>query len=148
MGSLGRGRGLMKRSGVGACALILVTLFAGGEAQSQERVVAKVNTWLKSTMGLVRSYRWTRETGIAKVHPWVQVGDRTCMLDHFHDGNGNGRTRAQAERDAIRSWAAFTAWEYGDRWGRYSAAVSKKMTCSRMSAGWSCAVKARPCRPY
>jgi hypothetical protein len=138
----------MKRSIAGACALIMVTLFAGSEAHAQERVVAKVYSWVKGTMGLVGSYRWTRETGIATIHPWVKVGHKTCMLDHFHDGSGNGRTRAQAERDAIHSWAAFTAWEYGNRWGRYSIAVGKKMTCSQISGSWSCAVKARPCRPY
>jgi hypothetical protein len=70
------------------------------------------------------------------------------MLDHFHDGSGKGPTRAQAERVAIRSWAEFTAWEYGESWGRYSVAASKKMTCSPMAVGWSCAVEARPCRPY
>jgi hypothetical protein len=141
--------GLMKKSVVGACALILIAHVAGSEgAQSQETVIAKVHAWVKDTMGLVRSYRWMRETGIAKIHPWVKIGGKTCMLDHFHDGGGNGPTRAQAERAAIRSWAAFTAWEYGDRWGRYSVAVSRSMTCSQRSGSWSCAVKARPCRPY
>jgi hypothetical protein len=89
-----------------------------------------------------------RETGIAKVHPWVKVGSKTCMLDHFHDGSGNAPARAQAQRAAIRSWADFTAWEYGNAWGRYSIAVGKEMRCSQRSGGWSCAVKARPCRPY
>jgi|SoiMetStandDraft_2_1073263.scaffolds.fasta_scaffold230016_1 hypothetical protein len=139
----------MKRSVVAACALILVTLFAGGDAaQSQETGIAKVRTWVKDAIGFVRSPRWWRETGIAKIHPWVKVGGKTCMLDHFHDGGGNGHTRAQAERAAIRSWAEFTAWEYGDPWGRYSVAISRKMTCSQTSGSWSCAVKARPCRPY
>jgi hypothetical protein len=114
----------MKRSVVVACALTLVALSAGGDAaQSQD-------------------------TGIAKIHPWVKIGRKTCMLDHFHYGSGNRPTRAQAERVAIRSWAEFTAWEYGDPWGRYSIAVSKKMTCSPGSGGWSCAVEARPCRQY
>src|SRR5262245_5181305 len=139
----------MKRSVAGARALILVALFAGGEAaQSQEIGIAKIHTWVKDAIGLVRSPRWMRETGIAKIHPWVKVDRKTCMLDHFHDGSGNGPTRAQAERAAIRSWADFTAWEYGNSWGRYSVAVSKKMTCSQRSGSWSCAVEARPCRPY
>jgi hypothetical protein len=88
------------------------------------------------------------ETGMAEIHAWVKVGRKTCMLDHFHDGSGTGSTRAQAERAAVRSWAEFTAWEYGDPWGRYSIASSKKMTCSRESPTWRCAVEARPCRPY
>jgi hypothetical protein len=69
------------------------------------------------------------------------------MRDHVHYGSGNGPTRAHAEGAAIRSWAEFTAWEYGDSWRRYSAAASKKMNCSQRS-GWSCDVQARPCRPY
>lgn len=139
----------MKRSVVGACALILVALIAGGEAaQSQETGIAEIRTWVKDAIRFVRSHRWMRETGIAKIHTWVKVGRKTCMLDHFHDGSGNGPTRAQAERAAIRSWTEFTAWEYGDSWGRYSVAVSKKMTCLQRSRGWSCTVEARPCRPY
>jgi hypothetical protein len=139
----------MKRSVVGACALILVALFAGGAAaQSQKTEIAKIRTWVKDAIGFVRSPRWLRETGIAKIHTWVRIGRKTCMLDHFHYGSGNGPTRVQAGRVAIRSWADFTAWEYGDTWGRYSIAVSKKMTCSPGSGSWSCAVEARPCRPY
>ena len=139
----------MKRSVVGAFAVILVALLAGGdEAHSQEAGIARVRSWIRDTIGYVRSPRWTRETGVAKIHTWVKVGDKTCMLDHFHDGSGNGPTRSHAERAAIRSWAEFTAWEYGDSWRRYSVAASKKMTCSPRSAGWSCAVQARPCRPY
>jgi hypothetical protein len=139
----------MKRSAVGACALILVAFSAGADAaQSQEAGIARIRTWIKDAIGFVRSPRWTRETGIAKIHTWVKAGHRTCMLDHFHYGSGKGRTRAQAERAAIRSWAEFTAWEYGESWGRYSVAASKKMTCSPMAVGWSCAVEARPCRPY
>ncbi len=90
-----------------------------------------------------------QETGIAEIHSWVKVGRRTCMADHFHDGSGTGPTRAMAERAAVRSWAEFTAWEYGTPWGRYSIAASRKATCSRgESTTWRCAVEARPCRPY
>lgn len=90
----------------------------------------------------------SQETGIAAIHAWVKVGRKTCMADHFHDGSGTGPTRAKAESAAIRSWTDFTAWEYGNPWGRYTNAVSKKMTCSRDGGSWSCAVEARPCRPY
>jgi hypothetical protein len=89
-----------------------------------------------------------QETGIAEIHSWVRVGHKTCMLDHFHDGSGTGPTRAQAERAAIRSWAEFTAWEYGTPWGRYSIAASRKATCSQEAGSWRCGVEARPCRPY
>jgi hypothetical protein len=87
------------------------------------------------------------ETGIAGIHSWVRMGRRTCLADHFHNGNGNGATRAQAERAAIQSWVDFTAWEYGGSWGRYSLAASKKMTCER-SDSWTCFLEARPCRGY
>ena len=113
----------MRRFAVGATALTLA-LFAG-EALAQ-----------------------SQETGLAEIHTWVKVGRKTCMLDHFHDGNGTGPTRAKAEAAAIRAWVEFTAWEYGNPWGRYTIAASKKMTCSRESASWRCGVEARPCRPY
>jgi hypothetical protein len=87
------------------------------------------------------------ETGVAGIHSWVKVGRKTCMLDHFHYGNGSGATRPQAQREAVQAWADFTAWEYGSVWGRYSIAASKKMTCSQ-SESWKCDVEARPCRPY
>ena len=90
----------------------------------------------------------SQETGIASIHAWVKVGRKTCMADHFHDGSGTGPTRVAAERAAIRSWAEFTAWEYGDPWGRYSIAASKKATCSQESETWRCAVEARPCRSF
>jgi hypothetical protein len=139
----------MKRFVAGACALVLVTLFAScGAAHSQEIGYARIRSWVKNAIGFVSSPRWPRETGIAKIHTWTKVDGKTCMLDHFHHGSGNGPTRAQAARTAIRSWAEFTAWEYGDPWGRYSIAARKKMTCSLGSGGWNCAVEARPCRPY
>jgi hypothetical protein len=85
------------------------------------------------------------ETGVAGIHSWVKVGRKTCLVDHFHSGSGSGNTRSVAERQAIQSWADFTAWEYGSTWGRYTLAASKKMTCQRGDS-WSCFVEARPCR--
>jgi hypothetical protein len=114
----------MKKSLLGACALALVGAFqAGAVVQAQE-------------------------TGMASIHSWVKVGRKTCLVDHFHNGDGTGTTRLEAERAAITAWTEFTAWEYGDPWGRYSNAVSRKMTCSRDGSSWSCALEARPCRPY
>jgi len=90
----------------------------------------------------------SQETGIAAIHAWVKIGRKTCMFDHFHDGSGNGPTRAKAEAAAIRAWIDFTAWEYGTPWGRYTIAASKKSTCTRDGSTWTCAVEARACRPY
>jgi hypothetical protein len=90
-----------------------------------------------------------QETGVAEIHSWVKIGRKTCMLDHYHDGSGNGRTRKQAERAAIAAWSEFTAWEYGTPWARYTIAESRQTTCTPQSRrAWSCAVQARPCRPY
>ena len=63
-----------------------------------------------------------QDSGLAGMHSWVRSGGRTCMADHYHDGSGTGRTRAQAQAAAIRAWVDFTAWEYGNRWGRYASA--------------------------
>ncbi len=88
------------------------------------------------------------DTGVAAIHQWVKVGRRTCLVDHFHDGNGTGANRRQAEQAAIQSWVEFTAWEYGGAWGRYAVAASKSMNCGQGSGTWTCTVQARPCRPY
>lgn len=91
----------------------------------------------------------SQETGVAQIHSWVKVGRKTCMLDHFHDGSGTGRNKREAEAAAVRAWADFTVWEYGPPWGRYAIAESRSANCSQQSpSSWSCAVQARPCRPY
>ena len=113
----------MKKSMAGVCAVSLLAVLGGGTA-------------------------WSQGTGIAGIHAWVKVGRKTCMLDHYHDGSGNGPARAQAERAAIRAWAEFTAWEYGNSWGNFGNAASKSVNCTRDAGGWNCAVQARPCRPY
>lgn len=88
------------------------------------------------------------ETGVAGIHTWQKVGKKTCLVDHYHYGSGSGRTRKEAERAAIGSWAGFTAWEYGSSWGRYAIAVGKSMNCSNDAAEWSCSTHARACRPW
>jgi len=120
----------MKMSIAGAVALAVFTWVGTAEAQSRRAMAAQ-------------------ETGVAEIHSWVKVGRKTCMLDHFHDGSGTGRTKREAERAAIVAWSEFTAWEYGTPWGRYAIAASRSANCSQQSRGsWSCAVQALPCRPY
>jgi hypothetical protein len=111
----------MRAIGVVGCALALGLLIGAGAAVQAE------------------------ETGVAEIHSWVKAGHKTCLADHFHSGNGSGNTRQQAEKQAIQSWADFTAWEYGSSWGRYTLAASKKMSCERGDS-WSCFVEARPCK--
>jgi hypothetical protein len=84
--------------------------------------------------------------GLSGIHQWVRVGRKTCMLDHFHDGSGIGATKAQAQASAIRAWSDFTAWEYGDRWGKWQLAESKSGGCTGSGKNFSCNVSARPCR--
>lgn len=109
----------MRIAWFGASAVLLVTAL-GASAEAQE--------------------------GLATLHEWVKVGRKTCMSDHYHDGSGTGRTRAQAERAAIQAWTDFTAWEYGPAWGRYSNAASRSTKCDKSQGGYTCHVQARPCR--
>jgi len=83
--------------------------------------------------------------GLAGIHDWVRIGGKTCMADHFHDGQGTGPTKAQAQAAAIRAWVDFTAWEYGTRWARWQNSVSKSANCSGGRGNVSCNVSSRPC---
>jgi hypothetical protein len=88
------------------------------------------------------------DDGLATLHDWRREGGRICMSDHFHDGSGSGPTRKAAEVSAISSWASFTTLEYGNHWGSYALAGSRKMNCSQNGVdSWSCDLTARPCKP-
>jgi hypothetical protein len=91
---------------------------------------------------------FANDTGVAQVlHALQRVGGRTCVVDHYHDGSGTGRTRHEAMNAAVSAWSGFTSWEYGTSWGRYGLANRKSANCSRdSSGGWSCSVSAIPCR--
>lgn len=87
------------------------------------------------------------ETGLASMHALRREGGRLCMSDHWHYGSSGAQaTRAAAQRAAIRSWQDFTDLEYGSSWARFGRGASRRMGCSRSSAGWSCDAEARPCR--
>ena len=86
------------------------------------------------------------QTGFASAHDLRKEGGRVCMSDHYHSGSGSGRTQAAAQRDAVGSWASFTALEYGSDWARWGKAASKGATCTKDSSGYSCSISARPCR--
>ena len=87
-----------------------------------------------------------QETGLAGIHEWVRVGQKTCLASHFHNGDGAGKTKKDAERAAIQSWASFTIWEYGESWGRWNLSESKSVNCNRAaSSEFSCQVSSRPC---
>ena len=86
------------------------------------------------------------ETGMASIHSWRQVGGRTCLVEHFHDGNGSGATQKAAMSEAIKSWEGFTSLEYGSDWGRYANSISKSATCDRGSSGFTCQVSSVACK--
>lgn len=82
------------------------------------------------------------------LHDQRNEGGRVCMSDHFHSGSSSGHsTRAAAERDAVSGWAGFTSVEYGNIWGSWRIAGSRKVECSQSGGAWGCQVSARPCRP-
>jgi hypothetical protein len=97
-------------------------------------------------LGLAASRAAAQEgMGLAGIHTWVKIGGKTCMADHFHDGQGIGPTKAQAQAAAIRAWIDFTAWEYGRRWAKWQLSVSKSANCSGSRGNISCSVQSRPC---
>lgn len=85
-------------------------------------------------------------TGFDSIHGKIRVGGKSCFDGHSHSGNGFGSSRKAAEVEAIKSWAGFTAGEYGSDWANINKAIQKSMRCSQSSAGWSCDLDATPCR--
>jgi hypothetical protein len=89
------------------------------------------------------------ETGMAGIHTWRKVGKKTCLVDHFHDGDGTGTNQKTAELAAVRSWQSFTDLEYGSDWANFKYANSKAMKCANEGgARWSCRTEAVPCRAW
>ena len=84
---------------------------------------------------------------IAMTAPADAARRTACMTDHFHYGSSTGRrTKKVAEREAIQSWADFTAFEYGAAWASFRKARSTAVRCSQDPSGWSCSVEGVPCR--
>lgn len=87
------------------------------------------------------------DTGFAYMHDMRREAGRLCMTDHWHSGNGSGKTKRAARRAAIRSWQDFTNMEYGSDWARFSRARSKGIKCTRTGRrSYDCSVEGRPCR--
>jgi hypothetical protein len=85
-------------------------------------------------------------TGFDAMHTQRRVGNKVCMIDHWHYGSGSGSTKAAAQKAAIASWQSFTDFEYGSDWARFSKAAAKKVSCSSSGGSYTCQVEARPCR--
>ena len=86
------------------------------------------------------------DTGMASIHTWRAERGKVCLVDHFHSGNGVGRTKKLARRAAINDWQGFTAWEYGTDWAYFKRAASRSVHYSRTDSGWQASLEARPCR--
>jgi hypothetical protein len=115
------------------------------KAGAMKRVVVGVGLGLLSLSAAPRSVAAQDGMGLASIHALVKVAGKTCMADHFHDGQGTGSSKAQAQSAAVRAWTDFTAWEYGRRWARWQLSASKSESCSGSSGNISCNVSSRPC---
>ena len=50
--------------------------------------------------------------GLEGLHDHRREGGKVCMVDHFHDGSGSGKTRKSAEADAARAWTEFGKYNF------------------------------------
>jgi hypothetical protein len=90
--------------------------------------------------------------GFDHLHEQARVGNLVCMTEHSHYGEGGPfRSRRVAERQAIKKWSEFTAFEYGAAWGSYGRSAGRRMECKTSVDGgttyYVCGAHGRPCRP-
>ncbi len=74
---------------------------------------------------------------------------KECKPGHWHYGGSNGafKSKKAAMRDAIRSWASFTNFEYGSAWAFFKLAANKGSKCEKeVGNRWRCSVEGRPCK--
>jgi hypothetical protein len=88
------------------------------------------------------------DTGMAaSLHTLKREGKKVCLDGHFHSGSSAGvKDKKAALAEAIKSWAGFTAFEYGTDWANWSKAANKSANCSQGASGWGCSIEARPCK--
>lgn len=84
--------------------------------------------------------------GLEFLHGKVLISGHVCMADHTHTGKGGAADPVSAQRQAIKDWSEFTAFEYGDAWGHYGIAGHKQVRCGQLRGAWMCEVEAVPCR--
>jgi hypothetical protein len=75
----------------------------------------------------------------------AQAVKKSCWVDHYHNGAGEGPSKASARRAAIGAWEDFVAFEYGDNWGHFKLSKNKKVSCSGSKGNYDCNVSAIPC---
>lgn len=87
------------------------------------------------------------DTGVGQLlHSMKRYGKKVCFEGHYHTGNGTGPTKKAAEVDAVKSWAGFTALEYGTDWAQWTKAHNKTLACSQSGSSFSCQADAVPCK--
>ena len=96
--------------------------------------------------GLLSAAALADDTGFAYSHDLHKEGGKTCMVDHIHQGSGEGATKPAAQAAAVRSWVDFTNFEYGSDWARWSKAVGKTTSYTKAESGWSATIEARACK--
>ncbi|GJM01535.1 MAG: hypothetical protein DHS20C08_00360 [Rhodomicrobium sp.] len=70
-----------------------------------------------------------------------------CQGDHLHYGFSDSfKSKRQAMRDAVKSWASFTAFEYGPEWARWRLSINRSVKCGRENGLWRCNIQSTPCR--
>lgn len=101
-------------------------------------------------MALLAGAAWCNaaeaDGGLAGSHKWRKEGGRTCFADHFHSGTGAGATKEAAKAAAMKSWASFVDFEYGNTWAHFGRAASVAVKYTKEAKGWSADLDARPCR--
>ena len=86
------------------------------------------------------------ETGFDAMHAQRREAGKLCMIDHFHYGNGAGKTKPAALAAAAQSWASFTAFEYGSTWASFKKAAGKQIAYTKTATGWNADLNARACK--
>jgi hypothetical protein len=101
-----------------------------------------------STIGFADLAQAQEDGALVGLHTLRREGGKICMSDHFHNGNSSGQpSRKAAEVAAVRDYAGFTGWEYGNHWANFAIAGSKRMNCTKTGNTWGCELEARPCKP-
>lgn len=86
------------------------------------------------------------ETGFDAMHAQRREAGKVCMIDHYHYGNGAGKTKQAALAAAAQSWASFTDFEYGSTWASFKKAAGKEISYTKTASGWNADVNARACK--
>ena len=72
------------------------------------KISSNVAAGLACGLALSAEAAWAQGMGMDGLHAQVRVGNKVCMVDHFHNGASSGKaSRKAAEAEAIAAWAEF-----------------------------------------